>query len=104
MNGLFVIYGAEVIASEDADGKEQPFLYKWNGSGEEGDDIYFKVKSGDAELTLVVETDELDAQGPEYKKVQELKVGDTIDLAAFMYFYEGPQPHLYDLEVVTPEE
>ena len=104
MNGFFVIRGAEVIASEDAEGKEQPFLYKWNGSGEEGDDIYFKVKSGDAEMTLVVETDELAAEGLEYKKVQELKVGDKIDLAAFMYFYEGPQAHLFDLEVVTPEE
>ena len=104
MNGFFIIRGAEVIASEDAEGKEQPFLYKWNGSGEEGDDIYFKVKSGDAEMTLVVETDELAAEGLEYKKVQELKVGDKIDLAAFMYFYEGPQAHLFDLEVVTPEE
>lgn len=104
MNSFFRIRGAEVIASEDADGKEQPFLYKWNGSGEEGDDIYFKVKSGDTELTLVVETDELAPEGLEYKTAQELKVGDTIDLTAFLYFYEGPQPHLYSLEILVPEE
>ena len=104
MNRLFMLKEVEVIASEDADGKEAPFLYKWNGTGEEGDDIYFKVKAGETEMTIVVESDELLPESPEYQAVQKLQVGDKIDLSAFMYWYEGPQPHLYQITVHTAEE
>lgn len=99
MNQIFMLSGAEVIPSKDADDKEVPFLYKWNGSGAEGDDIYFKLKIGEAELTVVVETDEYPGDSELYKQAQELQVGDVVDILAFMYFYEGPQPHLAGLKL-----
>ena len=29
-----------------------------------------------------------------YKAVENLKVGDTVDLEGFLYWYEGPNPHI----------
>ena len=103
MNRRFLLDQAVVAASKDAEGNEKPFLYKWNGSGEEGDDIYFSVQVGETLLTLVVETDEISPENELYQTVQTLKVGDTVKLLAFMYFYEGPQPHLYMIEIAEQE-
>ena len=97
MNAPVCLSGAEVAASEAADGSEQPFLYKWNGSGEPGDDIYLKVKVGENEMTFVVETDEFSKDKGIYKAVEDLQIGDRIDVLAYMYWYEGPQPHLCEL-------
>ena len=29
-----------------------------------------------------------------YKAVKDFKVGDVIDLVGFLYWYEGPNPHI----------
>ena len=94
MNRSVALEKAEVIASVDADGKEQPFLYNWNGSGQDGDDIYFKVKVGDAEMTLTVEADERPAGTPAYEAAKMLELGEIIYVGAYLYWYEGPQPHV----------
>ncbi|MBQ6074973.1 MAG: hypothetical protein IJK86_02360 [Lachnospiraceae bacterium] len=97
MNAPVCLCGAEVVASEAADGSEQPFLYKWNGSGEQGDDIYLKVKVGENEMTFVVETDEHGKDSGTYQAAEALQIGDRIDMLAYMYWYEGPQPHLCEM-------
>ena len=97
MNARILLEGAVVAPSIDADAKEQPFLYKWNGSGTEGDDIYFNIVYGANLLTVTVESDECGAETEVYKAVQQLKVGDVIDIKAFLYWYEGPQPHVYEV-------
>ena len=97
MNCRTAVRGAEVIASEASDGTELPFLYKWNGTGDKGDDLYFKVRVGEHELTLVVEADEYNLDTELYQAVEALNVGDKVDLTAFLYWYEGPQPHLSGL-------
>ena len=76
------------------------FLYKWDGSGKAGDDLYFNVSLGEATYTFCVES-YLTGDGTEvYEAVEALKVGDVIDLEGFLYWYEGAQPHITSVEVM----
>lgn len=99
MNQYVVFKGLTVAASTDADGKEAAFLYNWDGSGTQGDDLYFKTKAGDADLTLTVESYLCGQDTDVYKAVEGLQVGDTIDVEGFLYWYEGAQPHVTSVTV-----
>ena len=93
MNKLVAIKGLTVAASKDANGNEVPFLYKWDGSGSQGDDIYFNVTLGDATYTFTVNAYMIGNEAT-YKAVEALKVGDKIDVEGFLYWYNGAQPHI----------
>lgn len=99
MTQYIAIKGATVEASKDAEGNEAAWLYKWNGSGSEGDDLYFKVNVNGVSLTLVVESYLCGKDTDVYKAVKELKVGDKIDIEGFLYWYEGAQPHVISVTV-----
>ena len=86
--------GMTVEASKDADGNDVAFLYKWNGAGEEGDDLYFNVSVNGKTYTFCVESYLCGADTDVYKAVKALKIGDKIDLEGFLYWYEGVQPHV----------
>ena len=88
--------GMIVEASTDADGNEAAFLYNWDGSGEEGSDsdLYFNVSVNGNTYTFCVEYYLCGPDSQAYQAVQNLKVGDVIDLEGFLYWYEGVQPHI----------
>ena len=86
-----------VEASKDADGNEVPFLYKYDGSGTDGDDLYFKVSKDGQTYTFTVESYLTGAGTDVYEAVKALKVGDTINMQGFMYWYEGPNPHITEV-------
>ena len=69
-------------------------LYKWDGSGSQGDDLYFDVSLGDKTYTFTVESYLCDKDTDVYKAVEALKVGDKIDLEGFLYWYNGANPHI----------
>lgn len=92
--------GLTFKASKDADGNEVAYLYKSNGTGAEGDDLYFNVALGDKEFQFLVESDLCGADTDVYKAVKNLKVGDTIDLEGFLYWYNGVNPHITSVKVV----
>ena len=94
MNEKVCFTGMTVEASKDADGNEAPFLYKWNGSGQDGDDLYFNVSVNGATYSFVVESYLRGAGTEVYEAVKQLKVGDVIDLEGFLYWYEGANPHI----------
>ena len=73
---------------------EKEFQYKWDGSGSEGDDLYFDVSSNGKTYTFTVESYLCDKDSDVYKAVKELKVGDKVDLEGFAYWYEGLNPHI----------
>ena len=75
------------------------FLYNWDGSGEEGSDLYFKVSKDGAEYTFTVESYLCGPGTDVYEAVKALNVGDTIDMEGFLYWYEGANPHI---TAVTP--
>ncbi len=92
---MFVAFkGMTVEASKDADGNDVPYLYKWNGSGQDGDDLYFNVSVNGKTYTFTVESYLCDKSTDVYAAVKALKVGDKIDMEGFLYWYEGVNPHI----------
>ena len=91
--------GMTVEPSTDADGNEVAFLYKWDGSGAEGDDLYFNVSYNGQTYTFTVESYLCDKSTAVYKAVQGLQVGQTVDMEGFLYWYEGANPHITSVTV-----
>ena len=83
--------GLTVEAANDAG---DAFLYSWDGSGQDGDDLYFNVSDGTNTYTFTVESYLSDSSTEVYQTVKGLQVGDTIDVEGFLYWYEGVQPHV----------
>lgn len=79
---------------------ESTALYKWDGSGSEGDDLYFNVSVNGKTYTFTVESYLCGADTEVYKAVKELKVGDKVDMEGFLYWYEGVNPHITSVKVV----
>ncbi len=88
-------------AGQDADGNDVAFLYNWDGSGTEGDDLYFKASVNGNTYTFTVESYLCDKTTDVYAAVKALKIGDKIDMDGFLYWYEGVNPHI---TAVTPAE
>ncbi len=96
-NRLVTFKGMTVAASTDADGNEVAYLYKWNGSGQEGDDLYFNVELNGNTYTFTVESYLRDKDSDVYKAVKNLKVGDKVDLTGFLYWYDTVNPHIIEV-------
>ncbi len=78
---------------------ESEALYKWDGSGAEGDDLYFNVSVNGNTYTFTVESYLCGADTEVYKTVKDLKAGDVVDLEGFLYWYEGVNPHITSVTV-----
>ena len=100
-NMKIAVKDATVAAKTDADGNEVAFFYNWDGSGLEGtdSDLYFDVTVDGETYTFVIEYYLTGADSDAYKAVQALKVGDKVDIEGFLYWYEGPQPHVTKVTV-----
>ena len=101
MNALVAINGMTVAPSTDANGNEVAFLYKWDGSGSQGDDLYFKVAIGEQVYTFTINAYMIGtgADSDVYKAVEALNVGDKINVEGFLYWYEGPQTHVTNVTI-----
>lgn len=86
--------GMTVEPSVDADGNEAAFLYNYDGSGQDGSDLYFNVSINGNTYTFTVESYLCDNTTDVYAAVKALNIGDTIDMEGFLYWYEGPNPHI----------
>ena len=86
-------------AGQDADGNDVAYLYSWDGSGQDGDDLYFNVSSNGNTYTFTVESYLCDNTTDVYAAVKNLKVGDVIDMEGFLYWYEGVNPHITSVVV-----
>ena len=96
-NLLVSIKGATIAESEGG----AAWLYGWDGSGDEGSDLYFNVDINGETYNFVVESD-LCGPGTEvYEKVKTLEVGDTVNLTGFLYWYEGPNPHIISVKTAS---
>lgn len=81
-------------AGQDEDGNDVAFLYNWDGSGQDGDDLYFNVSLDGETYTFTVESYLCDNTTDVYNAVKELEIGDKIDMEGFLYWYEGVNPHI----------
>ena len=93
----FVAFNGMTVEGSGDDGAA--FLYNWDGSGTQGDDLYFNVSKDGKTYTFCVESYLCGSDTDVYKAVEGLKVGDTVDVEGFMYWYEGPQPHVTSVTV-----
>ena len=76
------------VTVEAYDESGAAFAYK--NPEEKTDDLYFKVTRGDTTYEFCVEFYLRGQDSEVYKAVENLKVGDVIDLEGFLYWYEGP--------------
>ena len=87
-------------AGQDEDGNDVAFLYSWDGSGQDGDDLYFNASVNGETYTFTVESYLCDNTTEVYAAVKELQIGDVIDMEGFLYWYEGVNPHITAVTVV----
>ena len=85
------------LTIEDYDGKGNAIAYK--NDENKTDDIYFKASLGDAVLDFTIEFYLTGEDTDVYKTARDLKVGDTVDLEGFLYWYEGPNAHITNITV-----
>lgn len=100
-NEFVAFKGMTVEASKDADGNDVAFLYGWDGSGQDGDDLYFNVSVNGQTYNFTVESYLCDNTTDVYAAVKNLQIGDKIDMEGFLYWYEGVNPHITSVTVVT---
>lgn len=86
-------------AGQDENGNDVAFLYAWDGSGQDGDDLYFNVSYNGVTYTFTVESYLCDNTTDVYNAVEALNIGDTIDMEGFLYWYEGVNPHITSVTV-----
>ena len=98
-NQLVSFKGLTVEPSQDASGNEAAFLYSWDGSGTDGDDLYFNASYNGQTYTFTVESYLCGSDTEVYKAVEGLQVGQTIDCEGFLYWYEGVNPHITSVTV-----
>ena len=95
MNQLVSFKGMTVEPSTiEGDETEYAFLYNWDGSGEEGNDLYFNVSKDGVTYSFTVESYLTGAGTDVYEAVKALNVGDVVDLEGFLYWYNGANPHI----------
>ncbi len=98
-NEFVAFKGMTVEPSTDADGNEVAYLYNWDGSGTQGDDLYFNVSVDGKTYSFTVESYLCDKDSDVYKAVESLKVGDVVDMEGFLYWYQGVNPHITSVTV-----
>lgn len=86
-------------AGQDADGNDVAFLYSYDGSGTDGDDLYFNVSLNGETYTFTVESYLCDNTTEVYNAVKNLTIGDKIDMEGFLYWYNGVNPHITSVTV-----
>jgi hypothetical protein len=87
-NQLVTFKGAKIEAYDETGAA---FAYK--NAEEKTDDLYYKATIGDTTYDFCVEFYLCGQDTDVYKAVENLKVGDTVDLVGFLYWYNGPNLH-----------
>jgi len=81
---------------EAANDEGAAFLYSWDGSGshEANSDLYFNVSYNGETYTFTVESYLCGNNSEVYTAVENLQVGDVINMEGFLYWYNGVNPHI----------
>lgn len=101
-NQYISVKDMKIMAADDAADNDAAFIYNYNGSGTDGDDLYFKVSKGGENDPIYTFTVESYLTGPGtdvYEAVKNLKIGDTVDMEGYLYWYEGANPHITSVTV-----
>ena len=85
----------DLVIEDYGDGSA--FAYK--NPEEKTDDLYFKASLDGEVYEFCVEYYLCNEETAVYDAVQNLKIGDTVDITAFLYWYEGANPHVIAVDV-----
>ena len=97
MNMAAVVNDLTVVAQADG---TSGYYYNWDNSGESGDDIYFTCQTANGgTVTFCIESYLRGPHTAVYSAAEGLKPGDKISVNCYVYYYEGPQPHVIDFSV-----
>ena len=79
------------------------FYYGWDNSGSmaKGSDLYFTASNGGESYTFLVKAQLCGIDSDAYRTVQNLHVGDIVDLEGILCWYNGPQPLLTSISVLS---
>ncbi len=66
-----------------------------------GDDIYVTLSLGETDYSFCVEAYLTNAETEVYKTVGELNEGDIVDVEAFLYWYNGANPHITSVKTIN---
>ena len=86
---------SDVTVEDYGDGAA--FAYK--DADQKTDDLYFKVSKDGETYEFCVEYYLCNEDTDVYKAVENLKVGDVIDVEGFLYWYNGINPHVTSVTV-----
>ena len=70
-------------------------------NGEPGDDIYVTLSKDGASYSFCVEVYLTGTDSEVYTTVGALELGTAVDVEAFLYWYEGANPHIIDIAVAA---
>ncbi|MBO4411674.1 MAG: hypothetical protein J5794_05760 [Lachnospiraceae bacterium] len=96
----YVAFRKMVVAAYDEEGN----AIRYKNAQEKTDDIYFKASLNGEIIEFCVEFYLTGKDTAVYKAVEQLQVGQVIDVEAFLYWYNGPNPHVYAISAEAPEE
>jgi len=68
---------------------------------EGADDLYLTLKNGETSMNFCVEIYLTGEDSDVYKTAIELAEGDVVDVTGYIYWYEGPNPHITAIEKVA---
>lgn len=72
-----------------------------NDEAADGNDIYVKVALGENEFEFCVQSYLTPFGSDVYTAAGELEAGDVIDVEAFVYWWNGPNPHIVSVSKVA---
>ncbi|MBR3099591.1 MAG: hypothetical protein IKH18_08495 [Clostridia bacterium] len=93
MNKLVTIKDAVIVDYKDTGAA---FASK---NPDKRDDLYFQAKIGEGVYDFCVESYLRGGDTDVYKTVEGLQIGDTVDIDAYLYWYEGPNAHVIGVTV-----
>lgn len=70
-------------------------------NGQPGDDIYVTLSLNGQSYKFCVEVYLTGTESDVYTTVGELKAGDVVDVEGFLYWYEGPNPHITSVKAAA---
>ena len=79
------------------------FYYGWDNTGnvEKESDLYFTASNSSETCTFLVKTQLRGTDSEAYRTVQNLRIGDTVNLEGILSWYNGPQPLVTSITVIS---
>ena len=93
-NTLFALNGFTVEEYVDENGNKTGAAFAYKDAEGKTDDLYFQASREGKTYNFCVEFYLCGKDSDVYKAVEALQVGDVIDIEAFLYWYNGPNPHV----------